>query len=739
MSKVGEFELIRRIAAAFRHPERSASCHPEACPELAEGPSEGSTGVVGIGDDCAVLPQRDGVDTLVTTDLLIEDRHFLLADVSPEDLGWKSAAVNISDIAAMGGRPTASFLSIALPKTLRVRNSGVPYTPVPISVDGGVKNGVPYTPAPISVDGGVKNGVPYTPAPVSVDGGVKNSAPSTPTPVFLDGGVKNDVPYTQAPISVDGGVNNGVPYTPAPISVDGGVKNSAPSTPTPVSVDGGVKNGVPYAQTPISVDGGTEESRTEGGERADGVAEWVERFIAGYRELSDRFGVPLLGGDTSASPDKLFVNVTVLGECPHGQAIMRSGARPGDLICVTGTLGDSAAGLKLILERTPDNQDSGSPAFPQQQVAGCRELRASRSSLPPLCGGPLPLMCPRVDTVPAAPPPDRRGAVMPDLIGHLIDRHYRPMPRVLEGQALAAVPGVHAMMDISDGIASDLRHILEASGRAVTAGGQSSKVGVGIAGVPEEVEGQRAAEGQSAGRGLGNAGMPSEVEGQRVAEGQSAERGVGNDGMPGVVDNGVAVGNGGTGKEVPGNEEPGKWEAGRVGAEIDLRTLPLSEELREVCAERGWDPMELAVSGGEDYELLFTVAPEALPAARRAIASAVAATSLDPAVAGSRSCDCGPLAANSTVSGSREDDCGPRAAGSAVSGSRRGDCDPQAANSAVSGSREGDYDPLAAGSAVSGSRETDCDPLTVIGRVTEGGGIRWIGGERDDYQGFTHF
>ena len=97
MSNIGEFDLIERISAQFRDNQANGA------------------GTLGIGDDCAVLPQREGLDTLVTTDLLIEERHFLLSDISPWQLGWKSAAVNISDIAAMGGRPEATFLSIALP------------------------------------------------------------------------------------------------------------------------------------------------------------------------------------------------------------------------------------------------------------------------------------------------------------------------------------------------------------------------------------------------------------------------------------------------------------------------------------------------------------------------------------------------------------------------------------------------------------------------------------------------
>lgn len=280
LSELGEFGLVGEISRGFTVPE----------------------GVTGIGDDCAVIPQRDGTDTLISSDMLVEGSHFLMDDISPYRLGWKSAAVNLSDIAAMGGRPTATFLSFALPENLD--------------------------------------------------------------------------------------------------------------------------------------------------------AEWVREFIRGYRDISLRFSCPLLGGDTTSTPDRVCVCVTVLGECRHGASRLRSYAREGDIVCVSGPLGDSAAGLRLILN----------------------------------------------------------GAERDALADKLIERHYLPVPRVDEGIALAAVEGVHAMMDISDGVGSDLRHILKASG---------------------------------------------------------------------------------------------------AGAEIDIAQLPLSGELREVCSREGWDPAELALCGGEDYELLFTVSPEA--------------------------------------------------------------------------------------------------------------------------------
>jgi thiamine-monophosphate kinase len=279
MKKKGEFEFIDFIRRHFSVPD----------------------GVMGIGDDCAVMPSG-GEELLFSTDLLMEGVHFLRSESSPEDVGWKAAAVNLSDIAAMGGTPTATFLSIALPK--------------------------------------------------------------------------------------------------------------------------------------------------------DAQGEWAERFIKGYSEISMLYDVPLLGGDTTSSLRDIAINVGIMGKCPAGKCLMRSGAKVGETIYVTGPLGDSAGGLQAILKVI-----------------------------------------------------DRTV-----LVQTLIERHKRPTPRIREGKSLMQSGKVGAMMDISDGIASDLRHIMEASG---------------------------------------------------------------------------------------------------VGAVVSLDRLPLSEELKAVCKIYGWDIFELATSGGEDFELLFT-GPEGL-------------------------------------------------------------------------------------------------------------------------------
>ena len=239
LSALGEFGLINRIAPLFSH----------LIPN----------GVEGIGDDCAIIPISETESLVVTTDLLVEDIHFLRHSMPAIDLGWKSLAVNLSDIAAMGAKPIGSFLSIGLP--------------------------------------------------------------------------------------------------------------------------------------------------------ADVTVEWTDAFFEGMHQLSAIHGVPLLGGDTTRSPEKVVINITVVGKASSDKIKRRSTAQHGDVIATTGCVGDSAAGLWLLLNKI-------------------------------------------------APTPETEV---------LFGAHFRPRPHLLEGAWLAAQPGVHAMMDISDGIASDLPQILRASGCSATA------------------------------------------------------------------------------------------------------------------------------------------------------------------------------------------------------------------------------------------------------------------------------
>jgi len=79
-------------------------------------PSESN--LIGIGDDCAVIPKDNKNAWLITTDALVEGVHFLKDQITAKDLGYKTVVVNVSDIVAMGGTPHYAFLSIALPKTI---------------------------------------------------------------------------------------------------------------------------------------------------------------------------------------------------------------------------------------------------------------------------------------------------------------------------------------------------------------------------------------------------------------------------------------------------------------------------------------------------------------------------------------------------------------------------------------------------------------------------------------------
>eukprot|EP01041_Mallomonas_annulata_P036543 gene36543-59675_t len=89
---MGEFDLIARY---FTRPVRRAA--------------------LGVGDDCALLAPAPGMQLAISSDMLVEGRHFF-ADVDPEALGHKALAVNLSDLAACGARPLAFTLALSLPR-----------------------------------------------------------------------------------------------------------------------------------------------------------------------------------------------------------------------------------------------------------------------------------------------------------------------------------------------------------------------------------------------------------------------------------------------------------------------------------------------------------------------------------------------------------------------------------------------------------------------------------------------
>jgi thiamine-monophosphate kinase len=275
-------------------------------------PSSYSPLFFGIGDDAAVIEQRDGFCSVVTADLLVEEIDFRLATTTPRLLGHKALAVSLSDIAAMGACPRWALLSIGVP------------------------------------------------------GGIWHSR-------FLD------------------------------------------------------------------------------------------EFYEGFFALADRRDVQLIGGDVSRTPGKVLIDSIVIGEVARGHAVMRSGARPGDHIFVTGDLGASALGLRLL----------------ERNIHPGTALRE-----------------------------DRRA------VERAIRRHRRPEPRTPWGRMLGEEDLATAMIDISDGLSSDLAHLCHES---------------------------------------------------------------------------------------------------RVGAEIVAGRIPIDPIIANLCEELSIDPLEAALGGGEDFELLFTIDPRDLP------------------------------------------------------------------------------------------------------------------------------
>jgi len=255
---------------------------------------------VGIGDDAAVLHHAGG-SLVVTTDLLVEGVHFDLAYTSAYDLGWRSMAANLSDIAAMGALPRWSFLSLGL--------AGPP-----------------------------------------------------------------------------------------------------------------------------------EE-------------EFVASLVRGMADLAGPQGLVLAGGDTVKAP-QVIVNLCLIGAAAGVEPLLRTGARPGQAVCVTGSLGASAAGLAWLGR------------------GGARD--------------------------------DPRATAA-------VSAHLRPLPRLAAGRALATSGRVGAMMDLSDGLASDLARICRAS---------------------------------------------------------------------------------------------------QVGAVVEAAALPITQPTRDLAAGLGADPLDWAVKGGEDFELLLTCDPD---------------------------------------------------------------------------------------------------------------------------------
>ena len=182
--------------------------------------------------------------------------------------------------------------------------------------------------------------------------------------------------------------------------------------------------------------------------------EYLEAFYDGMKNLAARFDVNILGGDTTNSKKDLIINIVVQGTVDRTQMMCRDAACPGDIIVSSGYLGDSKAGLYLILNNIPADTES---------------------------------------------------------LQTLYRAHVLPEPQLHEGRFLASQPGTHAGIDTSDGLSSDLGHIAEES---------------------------------------------------------------------------------------------------HVGATLYFDKIPVSKSLLKFCGRFEFDPVQYALSGGEDYTLLCTLAPQ---------------------------------------------------------------------------------------------------------------------------------
>lgn len=224
-----------------------------------------------------------------------------------------------------------------------------------------------------------------------------------------------------------------------------------------------------------------------------------DEFFAGYFALADQYGVTLAGGDVSESKAGIVIDSIVLGEVPKGAAVFRSGARPGDQIYITGTLGGAAAGLKLI-EMGARLGEGGLASLP----------RAGQRGNNPTVSEGAGSEAGAVATGLAASEKARQSSEA-KAIETLLLRQLRPSPRVGWGIVLGDEHLATAMIDVSDGLSSDLAHLCEES---------------------------------------------------------------------------------------------------RVGALIHASSVPIDDDVSTLCGRRALDPLMLALHGGEDFELLFTIRPE---------------------------------------------------------------------------------------------------------------------------------
>jgi thiamine-monophosphate kinase len=172
-------------------------------------------------------------------------------------------------------------------------------------------------------------------------------------------------------------------------------------------------------------------------------ATWLEGFASGLWTLADEHGVALVGGDTTAGP--LTISLQLMGHVSTGTALRRSGAQAGDLLVVTGTLGDAGAGLEIAMagaSRSKDARASGGRAGAIDSAAAGEDA----------------------GMIERAAAGEDAGTIESGAAGELLGRFEYPTPRVAFGGAARGI--AHAAMDLSDGLVGDLPKLAAASGVA---------------------------------------------------------------------------------------------------------------------------------------------------------------------------------------------------------------------------------------------------------------------------------
>ena len=133
-------------------------------------------------------------------------------------------------------------------------------------------------------------------------------------------------------------------------------------------------------------------------------SDYMSRFISSLKQTCQSLNIELIGGDTTRSNKDLFISVTIQGQTPKSNLKLRSSAQAGDILALTGPVGDSHLGLEILLNKKKTDSDS-----------------------------------------------------------YFIEKHNRPQSHTRQGEFLGQFPEVHALIDISDGVLSEMNHILRSS------------------------------------------------------------------------------------------------------------------------------------------------------------------------------------------------------------------------------------------------------------------------------------